>query len=98
MSLENNGFATIENALDAETVAILIHALSKLPIKPASRGVYGVRNLLKLSPKINEFSKSEIVRNIVEPHFENDAIVIRAIYFDKTPEASGFDDCSSAKD
>jgi ectoine hydroxylase-related dioxygenase (phytanoyl-CoA dioxygenase family) len=88
MSLENNGFATIENALDDGTIAILIDDLSNLPIKLASRGIYGVRNLRNLSPKINEFSKSKIVKNIVETHLGGDAKLVRAIFFDKTPDAN----------
>jgi ectoine hydroxylase-related dioxygenase (phytanoyl-CoA dioxygenase family) len=88
MSLENHGFVTIENVLDDRTIAILIDDLANLPIKVASRGVYGVRNLLNLSPKINEFSKSKIVKNIVETHLGGDAKLVRAIFFDKTPDAN----------
>jgi hypothetical protein len=88
MSLENRGFDKIENVLDDETLAFLIDDLSNLPIKQSSRGVYGVRNLLNLSPKISEFSKSKTVRSILEKYLGRDAKLIRAIYFDKTPNAN----------
>jgi hypothetical protein len=61
---EENGFVILKNILDEKTVSILIEELSKLkPSNYVSRkneSVYGVRNLLNLSPAIKEFSQSEI--------------------------------------
>lgn len=92
MSLENNGFAILKNVIDEQTVSALIKDLSK--IKPSeeinrkTRDVYGVRNLLNLSPKVRKLAESKIVREIAEKYLGEKAKVVRAIYFDKTPDAN----------
>ncbi len=90
--VEQNGFAVLENVLDAETVSRLITEISKLkPANSVSRkngAVYGVRNLLALSPKIREFSQSKLVNKIAEDVLGQNAKVVRAIFFDKTAEAN----------
>lgn len=88
MLLETNGFTIIQNAIDNKTVEVLISELSALPVNQKNRGIYGVRNLLKLSPKIKEFSESVIVRRIAEKYLGTQVKVVRAIYFDKTTVAN----------
>jgi ectoine hydroxylase-related dioxygenase (phytanoyl-CoA dioxygenase family) len=88
MSLKTDGFAIITNALNGEITETLLDDLLALTITNRKRGVYGVRNLLNLSPKILEFSKSKIVREIVENILGKDAKIVRAIYFDKTEMAN----------
>lgn len=89
---ERNGFGIVEKVLDTEIVSLLINEVSKLkPSNSVSReneSVYGVRNLLNLLPKIREFSQSELVNKIAEDFLGKNAKVVRAIYFDKTPEAN----------
>ena len=89
---EENGFLIVRNTLDEETVSVLINALSNLKaLKLISRKderVYGVRDLLNLSSTIREFSQSRTVREIAENFLGKDAKVVRAIYFDKTPDAN----------
>jgi ectoine hydroxylase-related dioxygenase (phytanoyl-CoA dioxygenase family) len=86
--LDINGFAIIKNSIDDQTIENLLSDLANLPINKRSKGIYGVRKLLEISPKIREFSESVIVRKIVEKYLGKDAKVIRAIYFDKTPKAN----------
>ncbi|MCU0239119.1 MAG: phytanoyl-CoA dioxygenase family protein [Pyrinomonadaceae bacterium] len=86
--LERNGFAILENSISDQTIEKLLSDLANLPINKRNKGIYGVRKLLKISPKVREFSESVIVRKIVEKYLGKDAKVIRAIYFDKTPKAN----------
>ncbi len=87
-----NGFGILENVLDAETVLCLINELSNLKssnsVSRKNESVYGVRNLLNLSPVIREFSQSETVAKIAKDFLGENAQVVRAIYFDKTPDAN----------
>jgi ectoine hydroxylase-related dioxygenase (phytanoyl-CoA dioxygenase family) len=89
---EQNGFGVLDNVLDAATVLRLIAELSKLkPSNSVSRkneAVYGVRNLLNLSPAIKGFSKSDMVSRIAGQFLGKNAKVVRAIFFDKTAEAN----------
>lgn len=57
-------------------------------VKRRNSEIYGVRNLLNLSPKIREFSLSRKVRKIAVEFLGENAKVVRAIYFDKTREAN----------
>jgi ectoine hydroxylase-related dioxygenase (phytanoyl-CoA dioxygenase family) len=86
--LEENGFAILENPFDDEIIADLLEELSNLPINKRNKGVYGVRKLLEVSPKVREFSESSIVREIIEKYLGKAAKIVRAIYFDKTPKAN----------
>jgi hypothetical protein len=86
--LERNSFPILENSIDDQTIENLLSDLANLPINKRSKGIYGVRKLLEISPKMCEFSESVIVRKIVEKYLGKDAKVIRAIYFDKTPKAN----------
>jgi ectoine hydroxylase-related dioxygenase (phytanoyl-CoA dioxygenase family) len=89
---EQNGFGILEKILDDETVLLLINEVSKLgssnSVKRKSETVYGVRNLLNLSPTIKEFSQSKSVKKIAEKFLGKNAKVVRAIFFDKTVGAN----------
>lgn len=90
--IDENGFGVLSAALDAATVWSLKSALAKL--KPAvsvrrkNETVYGVRNLLNLSPPVREFAEGETVRKIAESFLGRKARVVRAIFFDKTAAAN----------
>jgi ectoine hydroxylase-related dioxygenase (phytanoyl-CoA dioxygenase family) len=90
--LSEKGFAIIRKVLSDATVADLISDLSRLDSSGAARcrngTAFGVRNLLNLSPKIREFAASRAVRKLAESILSKNAKVVRAIYFDKTPEAN----------
>ena len=92
MSLETQGFIILKNIIDEQTISSLIEDLSKIEpseiLNRKNREVYGLRNLLNLSPKVKEFSASKIVREIAEKYLGEKAKVVRAIYFDKTPKAN----------
>ncbi len=90
--IDENGFGILEKSVDDETISLLACELSKLePSNSVSRkkeSLYGVRNLLNLAPGIHEFSESETVRKIAELFLGKKAKIVRAIFFDKTPDAN----------
>jgi ectoine hydroxylase-related dioxygenase (phytanoyl-CoA dioxygenase family) len=90
--LSEKGFTIFRKVLSEAAVADLISGLSRLDFSSAASRrngtAYGVRNLLNLSPKVREFAASRAVRQISEKVLGKNAKVVRAIYFDKTPEAN----------
>jgi ectoine hydroxylase-related dioxygenase (phytanoyl-CoA dioxygenase family) len=90
MMLKKDGFQILENVVDEQTISSLLKDLSQIKLsKLANRkSIYGVRNLLNLSPKVREFAESETVCKIAEKYLGEKAKVVRAIYFDKTPDAN----------
>lgn len=90
--LNEKGFVILKNTLDDETISRLITSLSKLKsakgVSKKRNSIYGVRNLLNLSSGINEFAKSDKVREIVRNFSGEKAKPVRAIYFDKTVDAN----------
>lgn len=86
------GFLIIENAFDKQTVDRLIEELSGINFGDAAKkresAAFGVRNLLNVAPRVREFVNSDDVRKLVEPIAGKQAQAVRAIFFDKTPEAN----------
>jgi hypothetical protein len=52
------------------------------------RGVYGVRNLLEICPDVQRLARQPHVRQFVVPILGNRAFAVRAIFFDKVPDAN----------
>lgn len=89
--LANEGFVTLPNAVDSATIGELEEELSTLRTSKTdarNASLYGVRNLLELSPRVREFSKSKAVTEITEHFLGGNAKVVRAIYFNKTESAN----------
>jgi ectoine hydroxylase-related dioxygenase (phytanoyl-CoA dioxygenase family) len=86
------GFLIVENAFDNQTVDRLIEELSIRNFGDAAKQresvAFGVRNLLNVAPAFREFVNSEDVRKLIEPIAGKQAQIVRAIFFDKTPEAN----------
>ena len=89
---ETDGFTILKNVLNVKIVSDLTEQLATLKTSGAvsknKESVYGVRNLLNLSSAIEEFSESETVENLAVKFLGEKARVVRAIYFDKTPDAN----------
>lgn len=89
---EKNGFVVLKNILDDETVSFLTEKLSKLhsaeAISRKNEAIYGVRNLLNISPEIKEFSENETIETLAKNFLGEKAKVVRAIYFDKNSGAN----------
>lgn len=90
--LNENGFAIVENVIDSKGVKRLKDELDSIASSEAAKkkgqSIFGVRNLLKEVPFVAEIANSGELRRLFEPIIGNDAKVVRAIYFDKTPEAN----------
>lgn len=90
--IDEHGFLILRGFLEKETVFYLTQELSKLNlsgcVRQKNETVYGVRNLLNLLPEIKKFSQSHKVRNLAKIFTGENTKVVRAIYFDKTPEAN----------
>jgi hypothetical protein len=52
------------------------------------RSVYGVRNLLEICPAVRHLATEPFVRQFVTPLLGHGAFAVRAIFFDKVPEAN----------
>ena len=78
--IDQNGFAIISKVLTNEQCRELISALG--PVTGAGR-----RGLLSL-PVVTALAHSEQLLNLVRPNLPTEPIPVRAIYFDKSPEAN----------
>jgi ectoine hydroxylase-related dioxygenase (phytanoyl-CoA dioxygenase family) len=52
------------------------------------RSVYGVRNLLEICPAVRVLATESSIRQFVTPVLGDHAFAVRAIFFDKVPEAN----------
>jgi ectoine hydroxylase-related dioxygenase (phytanoyl-CoA dioxygenase family) len=89
--LENEGFAVISRVLSDVDVHHLRAVLETEhdPLARARRAgrTYAARNLLAV-PAIAKLAQTDAVRGLIEPIVGADAIAVRALFFDKTPEAN----------
>jgi len=90
--LKERGFEILDNAFENQIVDHLALELARLNFGEAAKKrkavAFGVRNLLNVAPVIKEFADSDAVHKLVEPFAGEKAQVVRAIFFDKTPEAN----------
>jgi len=86
------GFEIVDDVFDKRTIDHLAFELSRFNFGEAAKKrkevAFGVRNLLNVAPVVKEFANSKAVRKLVEPIAGEKAQVVRAIFFDKTPEAN----------
>lgn len=91
-ALEQNGYAVIEPVLDSSDVDVLLGALGEVQSGKAALerngAVYGVRDLLRQAPGLAGFVQTHAVQNLVSSLLGPRGKMVRAIYFDKTPEAN----------
>ena len=90
--LNAQGFAILENLIDDAIISELSNSLAKVGFDHAvsQRGdvAFGIRDLLNVVPEVRGLVNSSRVRNVVDSVVGKEAQVIRAIFFDKTPEAN----------
>jgi ectoine hydroxylase-related dioxygenase (phytanoyl-CoA dioxygenase family) len=89
-ALESEGFAVVPDVLDRPRVDRLRTLMcQEQSLAEARRGasVYGARNLLALGP-IRDLAAEAAVWRLIEPVVGTEAIPVRALFFDKTPEAN----------
>jgi ectoine hydroxylase-related dioxygenase (phytanoyl-CoA dioxygenase family) len=81
-SLERDGFAILDGAVEPELIAELRTEV------PAAGSQAGVRNLLANHPVVRQAARSASVRAAAEAVLGPRCFAVRAILFDKTPEAN----------
>jgi ectoine hydroxylase-related dioxygenase (phytanoyl-CoA dioxygenase family) len=92
--LYERGYVVLPCVIDEAAVTALRDALSQIldgcvdSVRSRNTSVYAVRNLLALSPTVRQLADSQEVRRVVGPLLGGDAIVVRAILFDKTAGAN----------
>lgn len=88
--LERQGFVIIPGVLDESVITeILCEIEGKTEgIEGAGSGLYALRNLFQTIPAVRKLTASQAVRAFVEPFLGKDCFAVRAIYFDKLPDAN----------
>jgi hypothetical protein len=87
----DRGFAVFAQVLSAVEVDRFRQAIESIPDCDAvrrKRSVYGVRNLLDLSPEICRLASLPEIRQLVTPILGEGAFAARALFFDKVPGAN----------
>lgn len=91
-NFEENGFELVERVLDAGEVAGLLAAVERLGGRRVGtggrEGAYGLRGLLGLCPEVGKVADSERLRALVRSYLGREGRVVRALFFDKIPEAN----------
>lgn len=91
-AVTEQGFAIVPDVASGKIVDDLVAALTHPDLQQAAmrRGgiVYGMRNLLRLSPAVRALADNAGIRALVEPVLGQCAHAVRGIFFDKTPAAN----------
>jgi ectoine hydroxylase-related dioxygenase (phytanoyl-CoA dioxygenase family) len=88
-TFDRDGFCVVPSVLEKHTVTDLIAVLERANVTRSKRGedVFGARNLL-LVPEIRDLANSSALTTLVREVLRSDAMVVRGIFFDKTPAAN----------
>ncbi len=82
------GFAVFPRVLPIVEVERLRAAIQSIPDGEAVRrkqNVYGIRNLLEISPAVHSLATSPVVRQFAAATLGENAFATRALFFDKVP-------------
>lgn len=90
--LKTQGFAILDGIMDEAIISTLSASLEKVGATEAVRRrgdvAFGIRDLLNVAPCVRALAESSRIRSIVDSIIGEKARVVRAIFFDKTPEAN----------
>jgi ectoine hydroxylase-related dioxygenase (phytanoyl-CoA dioxygenase family) len=89
--LAKNGFEILDGVLSPSECDELAHELTALHEREraVARGkLGGLRNLLRFAPRVAELASSDKVMQILKSRMRNNPFPVRAIFFDKTPDAN----------
>jgi ectoine hydroxylase-related dioxygenase (phytanoyl-CoA dioxygenase family) len=92
-SIDQHGYAVVENVVPEATVALLLAALAAVDEESEAavqkRGsIHAIRNLLEVVPEVQRLARAAEIRSLVEPVLGAGAFAVRGILFDKTPGAN----------
>jgi ectoine hydroxylase-related dioxygenase (phytanoyl-CoA dioxygenase family) len=91
VTFRRDGFFIRDGVLPADEVEKLHQAVAAIPDGEQvrrKRSVYGVRNLLEICPAVRTLAAQLEIRQFVTPILGEHAFAVRAIFFDKVPEAN----------
>lgn len=90
-AVERDGYAVVSGVFSGFQVDELRSAVDRIRDLNAVRsrgGTYAIRNLLALSPEVRAAAAARRLRALIGEHAGPQAIPVRAILFDKTPDAN----------
>jgi hypothetical protein len=90
-NIEIDGYAIKHDVLSHAATAQLLKVLEGIGDTRAVRkrgGIFAVRNLLDISPEIEDLAKSTLVADLVRPILGKNFFPVRGILFDKIPNAN----------
>lgn len=90
-TIARDGFTVVEDIAPGSAIDALLPALAEVEHEGAvsRRGsVHAVRNLLEAVPEVRALARLDSVRALAEPVLGPGCFVVRAILFDKTPDAN----------
>jgi ectoine hydroxylase-related dioxygenase (phytanoyl-CoA dioxygenase family) len=92
-TLSRDGFSLVSRVVSAESVERLVAALDSYEprgesTREKSGRVYALRNLMRDVPAVVELAVGDEIRAVVEPVLGPGAFPVRALLFDKHPEAN----------
>lgn len=91
IAFRRDGYSIHEDVLPLDYVGSLREAVAALPNREEvrrKRSVYGVRNLLEICPAVQVLARQPEIRQFVTAVLGHDAFAVRAIFFDKVPDAN----------
>lgn len=89
--IARDGFGIVRKVISTELVEVLRAAIDVIPTGEEVRrrkNVYGVRNLLEMSPACRELAASSEIRSLVTPVLGDKCFAVRSTFFDKVPGAN----------
>lgn len=86
-AIERNGFATVAGVLTTAQIDGLRTVAGAGTALTRSGSTYGGRNLLAIT-EVRKIAADRAIKDLVEPVVGPGAIPVRALFFDKTPEAN----------
>lgn len=87
MGFDDTGYQIVKNLLMPEAIQALLSELAKLKLEPL-RG--GIRRIDHIVPQVADLARSPHLMAVARAHVSGQPELVRAIYFDKTPENNWF--------
>jgi ectoine hydroxylase-related dioxygenase (phytanoyl-CoA dioxygenase family) len=90
-AIARDGFAVVPDALSADLLAELTDAVDSVEDGPGVRsrgGIYAIRNLLGLAPRVQRALGAPVIKSLVESCLGAQALLVGALFFDKRPNAN----------
>ncbi|HEX5447370.1 MAG TPA: phytanoyl-CoA dioxygenase family protein [Pirellulales bacterium] len=90
-AFRRDGYFICEDVITPGDVEQLRQAVASLPTRQEvrrKRNVYGVRNMLEICPAVRSLASKKSVRRFAAAVLGEHAFAVRAIFFDKVPDAN----------